>query len=198
MSSTPFESSPGKSQIKPRSLYRTVLCFCFVLLFGVAAAQQSRQSAEPKYIPAGPPGWRVTGDDTLGAFFFSESIMQPGTAGPVPHRHSREDELWYILEGQLEFRVGERGERTFVAGPGATVFGPRGIPHTFKAVGTVPARFVFVASPAGFEKFLAERTALGKEIPTTDPSYAGRYKTLTDKYGLEYSSDWSFPPKAAN
>jgi hypothetical protein len=123
--------------MKPRNAYRTILGLCFVLLFGVAAAQQSRQSAEPKYIAAGSPGWRVTGDDTLGAFFFSESIMQP-------------------------------------------------------------ARFVFVASPAGLEKFFAERTALGKEIPTTDPSYAGRYKALTDKYGLEYSSDWSFPPMAKN
>ena len=184
--------------MKPRNAYRTILGLCFVLLFGVAAAQQSRQSAEPKYIPAGPPGWRVTGDNTLGAFSFSESIAQPGTAGPVPHRHSREDELWYILEGQLEFRIGERGERTFVAGPGETVFGPRGIPHTFRAVGTIPARYVFVVAPAGLEKFFAERAALGKEIPTTDPSYAGRYKVLTDKYGMEYSSDWSFPPMVKN
>ena len=124
--------------------------------------------------------------------------MQPGTPGPVPHRHSREDELWYILEGQLEFRIGERGERTLVAGPGETVFGPRGIPHTFRAVGTIPARYVFVVAPAGLEKFFAERAALGKEIPTTDPSYAGRYKVLTDKYGMEYSSDWSFPPMVKN
>jgi mannose-6-phosphate isomerase-like protein (cupin superfamily) len=182
----------------PRNAYRTILGLCFVLLFGVAVAQQNLQRAQPKSLSAGPPGWRLTADDTLGAFSFGERIAQPGAAGPEPHRHSREDELWYVLEGQLEFRIGDRGEQVIVAGPGATVFGPRGIPHTFKAVGMTPARYVIFVSPAGLEKFFAERTALGKEIRTTDPSYASRYKALTDKYGLEYSSDWSFSPSARN
>jgi|RhiMetdeSRZDD1v2_1073273.scaffolds.fasta_scaffold40644_3 mannose-6-phosphate isomerase-like protein (cupin superfamily) len=184
--------------MRARNSYRTILGLCFVLLFGVAIAQQSQKYADAKYIAAGPPGWRVTGDDTLGGFSLNEGIAQPGTAGPVPHRHSREDELWYVLEGQLEFKIGERGEQIIVAGPGATVFGPRGIPHTFRAVGTTPARYLTFISPAGFEKFFAERIALGKEVPTTDPSYAARYKVLTDKYGVEYSSDWSFPPMAKN
>jgi mannose-6-phosphate isomerase-like protein (cupin superfamily) len=183
--------------MKPRNLYRTILGVGFVLLFGVAVAQQSKQVAEPKHIPAGPPGWRVTGDDTLGAYSFSESIVQPGT-GPVPHRHSREDESFYILDGRLEFRLGERGERIITADPGSFVFAPRGIPHVFKNVGSVPARMLVVIAPAGLEKFFAERTALGKEVPTTDPSYAARYRVLTDKYGLEYSSDWSFPAMARN
>lgn len=160
----------------------------------------SAKSAERRteYAAGGTPGWRVTGDDTLGAFSFAENVLQPGTPGPVPHRHSREDEFWLVLEGQLEFRIGERGERTFIAGPGATVFGPRGIPHTFKAVGTGPARYAIVISPAGLEKFFAERAALGREIATTDSSYADRYKALTDKYGLEYREDWSFSPTARN
>ena len=55
-----------------------------------------------------------------------------------------------------------------------------------------------IVSPAGLEKFFDERTALGKELPTTDPSYAARYKALTEKYGLEYSSDWLFSPKASD
>jgi len=192
------EFALGERQMKARNLYRTILGVGFVLLFGVAIAQQNQKSAEPKYIPASPAGWRVTGDDTLGAFSFSEVILQPGSGPPEPHRHSREDELWYILEGELEFRIGERGERTFVAGPGATVFGPRGVPHFFKAVGTNPASYVFVISPAGFERFFAERTQLEKEIPRTDPSFAARSKVLRDKYGLEVSSDWSFPPIGKN
>ena len=53
-----------------------------------------------------------------------------------------------------------------------------------------------IISPAGLEKFFEERNAIGKELPTTDPSYAGRDKALSEKYGLEYSRDWSFPPKA--
>ena len=185
-------------EMQPRILYRTTLGLCFVMLFGVSLAQQSWRSAEPKHVPAGFRGWRVTGENSFGAFSFSESIVQPGSPGPVPHRHTREDELWHVLEGQLEFKLGERGERTIVAGPGESVFGPRGVPHTFKAIGSVPARVAFIASPAGLENFFAERTALGKEIPTTDPAYAGRLRAIEQKYGLEYSSDWSFPPMAKN
>jgi quercetin dioxygenase-like cupin family protein len=162
------------------------------------ADAQRAASASPKqdlvYVPPGSLGVKVKGNDTLGAYSFTEGIAQPGS-GPVPHRHSREDESFFVLDGELEFRV---GERVIVAAPGSFVFAPRGIPHTFKNVGTTPARFLVIVSPAGLEKFFDERTALGKEVPTTDPSYAARYKALTEKYGLEYSSDWSFPPKASD
>ncbi len=185
--------------MKPRRLFLTVLCFCLVLGFGVAGAQQSKQSTSPQrdplYIPPNSLGLKVTGKDTLGAYSFREFIAQPGT-GPVPHRHSREDESFYILNGRLEFRLGERGERLIVAGPGSFVFAPRGIPHTYKNVGTTPARALVIIPPAGLEQFFGERNALQKEVPTTDPSYAGRDKALSEKYGLEYNSDWSFPPKA--
>lgn len=181
----------------PRNLYRAILGLCFVLLFGVAAAQQIKQSAEPLHIPPGPPGLRVAAKETLGAYSFSEFVMQPGT-GPAPHRHSREDEAFYVLEGQFEFKVGERGERVIAAGPGSVVFAPRGVPHAFKNVGTTPAKGLVVISPAGLEQFFGERRALEKEIPKTDAIYAARLKALEEKFGLEYSSDWSFPPKAAN
>jgi uncharacterized RmlC-like cupin family protein len=123
--------------------------------------------------------------------------VQPG-AGSVPHRHSREDETFYVLDGQVEFKIGERGERVIKGDPGSFVFAPRGIPHAFKNVGTTPAKFLVIISPAGFEKFLQERAALEKEVPTTDPSHAAKRKALDEKYGIEYSRDWSFPPKAAN
>ena len=183
--------------MKPRRYFLTVVCFCLVLLYSVAGAQQSKQSASPQrdpvYIPPNSPGWKVKAKDTLGAYSFTESIVAPGT-GPVPHRHSREDESFYILEGQFEFRIGERGERSIVAAPGTFVFAPRGIPHTFRNVGTTPARILVIISPAGLEKFFEERTALQKEFPTTDPSYPSRDKALSEKYGLEYNNDW-FPSK---
>jgi quercetin dioxygenase-like cupin family protein len=181
--------------MKPRHLALTVLCFCFILLSGAARAQQSEQRAspqrEPIYIPPNSLGSKVESKDTLGAYSLIEFIVAPGT-GPIPHRHSREDESFYILDGQLEFRV---GERIVTAGAGSFLLAPRGIPHTFKNVGTTPARVLVTISPAGLEKFFDERRALSKELPTTDPTYAGRSKALNEKYGLEYSSDWSFPPK---
>ena len=102
--------------MKPRRFFLTVFCFCFVLLLGVAGAQQSKQSPSPQrdpiYIPPNSPGSKVTGKDTVGAYSFTEFIAAPGT-GPVPHRHSREDESFYILEGQLEFRIGEEASVSF-------------------------------------------------------------------------------------
>jgi quercetin dioxygenase-like cupin family protein len=146
---------------------------------------------EPIYIPPNSVGWKVKSEDTLGTHSYGEFIVEPGT-GPVPHRHSREDESFYILDGQLEFRMGERGERLIVAASESFVFAPRGIPHTFKNVGTTPARVLVIISPAGLERFFAERDALQKELPINDPSYPTRDKALSEKYGLEFSSDWSF------
>jgi uncharacterized RmlC-like cupin family protein len=91
--------------------------------------------------------------------------------------------------------MGERGERLIVAASGSFVFAPRGIPHTLKNVGTTSARCLVIISPGGLEGFFAERDALQKELSITDPSYASRDKALSEKYGLEFSSDWLFSPK---
>lgn len=147
----------------PRNAYRSIFGLCFVLLIGVAVAQQNSQRAQPKSLSAGPSGWRLTADDTVGAFSFGEIIVQPGT-GPEPHRHSREDELWYVLEGQLEFRIGDRGEQVIVAGPGTTVFGPRGIPHTYKALGTTPARYVISSRPEDLRNFSQRELRSAKKL----------------------------------
>jgi uncharacterized cupin superfamily protein len=98
---------------------------------------------------------------------------------------------FYVLEGQLEFRV---GDRTIVAGPGTFLFAPKGIPHTFKSVGSTPARFLTIISPAGLENFFAERNNLQKEMSPNDPAYVEKHKALADRYGMEFRSDWSFPP----
>jgi quercetin dioxygenase-like cupin family protein len=67
-----------------------------------------------------------------------------------------------VLEGEYEFSV---GERTILAGAGSIVYGPRNLPHTFKNVGTKPARMRAFVTPAGFEGFLEE---VGEEV--TDES----------------------------
>lgn len=68
--------------------------------------------------------------------------------GPPLHVHHREDEAFYVIEGEIRFR---RGEEEFVGGPGSWVWGPRGVPHTFK-VESDGARALVVATPAGFER----------------------------------------------
>ena len=94
-----------------------VLCFSFSLSYGLAVAHETGQTAtfqrEPIHIPPNSQGPKVQNKDTLGAYSLIEFTVKPRT-GPVPHRHSREDEAFYILDGELEFRLGERGERVIV------------------------------------------------------------------------------------
>ena len=185
--------------MKLSMLFPLTLCCCCILTGSVAAQQPQQQNPSPPapsprglvYLPPDSLGWKVTAQDTRGAYTFGESIVPPQT-GPEPHRHSREDEAWYVFDGQLEIRV---GEHVMKAAPGTFVFAPRGIPHNYKNVGTTPAKVLVILAPAGLEKFFEERETLRKELPTTDPAYPERYKALAEKYGLEYSSDWSFPSK---
>lgn len=68
--------------------------------------------------------------------------------GPPLHVHHREDESFYLLEGEVRFR---QGDQEFVAGPGTWVWGERGVPHTFK-VESDRARLLIIVTPGGFEE----------------------------------------------
>jgi quercetin dioxygenase-like cupin family protein len=80
-----------------------------------------------------------------------EAVAFRSTEPPL-HIHSREDEAWYVLDGQITFHVGEDVHR---APSGAFVFAPRGIAHTF-TVDVEPTRVLVLASPSGFEHFALE------------------------------------------
>lgn len=127
---------------------------------------------------------KVVGKDTDGAFAFGEVVSLPG-GGPPPHIHHREDEILYVLEGELEVLV---GERTIQAGAGSTVYGPRNLPHTFKNVGSTPARMLGFATPAGIEEFFEE---VGEEAtdksssPPFGQEQIERLLAVAPKYGME-------------
>ena len=135
-------------------------------------------------------GWKVAAKETQGVFSIIETLVKPGF-GPAPHRHSLEDEGFYVLEGQEEYRI---GDRVILASAGSFVFAPRGIPHAYKNAGPTTSRHITIISPAGFKGFLEERNALRKALSTTDPTYKSKLKALSDKSGLEYNAEWSFPP----
>src|SRR3954454_3448789 len=85
---------------------------------------------------------KASGEDTGGAFALIEALVPPG-GGPPPHIHRREDEAFYVLEGELRSHV---DGRAISAGPGAWVTLARGsLPH-FKNVGDQPARMLIVAT----------------------------------------------------
>ena len=124
---------------------------------------------------------RLHGRDTGGVLSVAESIDQPG-GGPPPHIHNREDETFQVLEGEYEFTC---GGKTFIARKGATIFAPRGVPHTYRYVGHTPGRLMVTMTPAGFEQFFEEVGALQQqEIP--------HVIEIGKKYGLEF-----LPPPSA-
>jgi mannose-6-phosphate isomerase-like protein (cupin superfamily) len=90
-----------------------------------------------------------------------EEITPPGVFAPW-HRHTREDEVCYVIEGALRIW---RGEEMFDIGPGGVALLPRDQAHAFGNVGSDPARMITVITPAGLERFfqvVAER-GLGED-----------------------------------
>ena len=134
----------------------------------VAAATGANASAtgfklnQGKYVPTGtgPAYWGpgdevtflITGEETDGAVFMSE-LSVPPAGGPPPHIHHREDESFYIREGTLAIRV---GDRTANVSPGDFVHVPQGTVHCFKNTGNTHAKMLVTFTPAGMERFFEE------------------------------------------
>jgi quercetin dioxygenase-like cupin family protein len=120
---------------------------------------------------------RLYGRDTGGVLSVVESIDLPG-GGPPPHIHHREDETFQILEGDFEFSV---GDKKIMAKQGATIFAPRGIPHTYRYLGQTPGKLMCTITPAGFEGFFEEVGALSPQQQQDIP----RVMEIAKKFGLE-------------
>ncbi len=94
---------------------------------------------------------KVRAEKTGGALGVVEGRFYEGF-GPPLHVHSREDEAFYVTDGEIRFR---QGEEEFVAGPGTWFWGRRGIPHAFK-VESESARALVVVTPGGLERMFEE------------------------------------------
>ena len=128
--------------------------------------------------------FKATGDDTGGAFAMVEAQVQPQN-GPPPHIHRREDETFYVLEGEFSFL---HGDAAFSAGPGSFIYIPKGTLHTYKNVSGAIGRLVFLLTPAGFEKFFEEVGGPAKDKttpPPFDPATVEKLLKLAPKYHLE-------------
>ena len=120
----------------------------------------------------------VDGAESGGGFSLVEHPMEPhALAGPM-HRHSREDEYSFVLEGRVGADLG--GEIVY-GEPGDLIFKPRGQWHTFWNADDQPARILEIISPAGFEKFFEQITGLA-ERGELDPAAMG---ALAATYGTE-------------
>jgi quercetin dioxygenase-like cupin family protein len=114
----------------------------------------------------GPLVLLVQGEQTGGRLTALENVIPPGQ-GPPLHSHDAEDESWYVLEGVLEFQLGDDEHRTPA---GSFVFVPRGTPHCFVNVGDAPARILVLFNPSGMERFFSAFATL--DAP--DPAAFGR------------------------
>ncbi len=94
----------------------------------------------------------ATGEETGGKYALFDAIVSPG-GGPPPHVHSREEEGFYVLEGEITFTI--NGERV-VATAGMFANMPVGTPHSFKNEGDKPARMLISVAPAGLEQMFFE------------------------------------------
>ena len=123
---------------------------------------------------------RSTADTTNGAFGLIESWeMPPGFASPY-HTHHREDESFYVMEGQMAFVVDGKWH---MAGAGTFVYGPRELAHGFKVIGNSPARMLLMCNPAGFEGFvLAQQTPIAE--PPSPPDM-GKLLMLAAQYEID-------------
>ena len=123
----------------------------------------------------------ATGNDTDGGYFLVEATVPPG-GGPPFHIQTREEEAFYILEGELSF-YGDDGE--IVAGPGTFLNIPKGAKHRFRNNGSETAKMLFFFTPAGIEGLFDKLATM--EVPSGDfSSVIKALNVLGEGYGVEY------------
>ena len=120
----------------------------------------------------------VDGETTGEGFSLVEHPMSARALAAPLHRHTREDEYSYVIEGRMGALL---GDEVLEAGPGDLVFKPRGEWHTFWNAGDGPCRILEIIATAGFERFFAELVDLGG-VGAAEPAALG---ALCERYGLE-------------
>jgi mannose-6-phosphate isomerase-like protein (cupin superfamily) len=122
---------------------------------------------------------RVPSESTGGAFAIIEE------AGPMvdtpAHLHEHEDELFYVLEGEHVYEV---GDEQFRLGPGGLVFAPRGVPHSQRRVVSGVGRQLVLVSPGGLEGFFRDLAAAHEEGTLGAEAYAA----ASERYGITWIS----------
>lgn len=122
---------------------------------------------------------KASADSTGGAF----TILEENEPVDTPlHVHENEDELFYVLEGEHVFQV---GDRQFQAGPGELVFAPRGVPHAQRRVASRTGRILVLASPAGLEGFFRELAEADRAGAIGPDAYARASNT----YGITWLAE---------
>jgi quercetin dioxygenase-like cupin family protein len=137
--------------------------------------------------------FKALGAETNEQFWALEGLADQHMAVPL-HAHSHEDEIWYVLEGEIAFTV---GEETRIGGPGTFVYIPRNVPHTFQ-IRSATARWFGIGTPAGLDQWFFETgepaQAMTLPPPPAGPPDVGALIASLQAYGTETVGP---PPGAA-
>jgi quercetin dioxygenase-like cupin family protein len=121
---------------------------------------------------------KIKSKDTNSAFSVMEFVTPPGK-GVALHVHEREDELVYLLEGEIEVTLGNQKMK---AVPGVMALLPRGVPHGFTNIGNKPCRLLDTILPGQFDNYFVELAAL---YAVGEPP-EGQIDALSRKYRIRY------------
>jgi quercetin dioxygenase-like cupin family protein len=144
------------------------------------------QSGEPWWWFGGLALIKLAGRQTEGRFSLIEMLWPAKLEVPL-HVHTREDELFHMLEGRISYRI---GDSRFEAAPGHTIFAPRNIPHNFIVTSPEPARYLIVYSPAGFEEFIRESSQPAQTFTLPPNPYAPVDGSALQKIGALMASKY--------
>ncbi len=131
------------------------------------------QSGDRIEVRGGWISFLAVGEQTGGAYALIETANGPST-GVRLHVHEREDETWFVIEGEYEFQV---GDQTFHARAGDYVFGPRGVPHRYANRTASLSRALIMVTPSGFEGFWRESAHLRDD--------GAAHEALGQRYGVK-------------
>jgi quercetin dioxygenase-like cupin family protein len=143
-------------------------------------------SSKRYFFDVGIGGVCLSGADTGGAYCLLDVGLAPGMTVPR-HTHTREDEAYYVLRGELEVIV---GDEVFNLRAGDTLLAPRNIPHQLRNSGNVENHYLLMFSPSGFEDFLMATRVPAPDnaaAPNEPPAAAIRnVHELAAGYGIQF------------
>jgi len=169
------------------SLLTSTAFASFPAMATIKTGEKEPKSADPKIVRAqegkkvnvigDQQTFKLTGEDTDGQFTLIEEVNPPGTMIP-PHVHTKEDEVFKVLEGELEVTV---GDKTMVLKAGDLAFAPRNVPHSWKVVGEKDCKTILSAFPAGIEIMFEELGGL----PPGKPDFP-KVAEICGRYGITF------------
>jgi mannose-6-phosphate isomerase-like protein (cupin superfamily) len=131
----------------------------------------------------------LSGADTGGTYCLLEAGLAPGMSVPR-HTHTREDEAYFVLIGELEVTV---GDEVFILRPGDSLMAPRDVPHQLRNSGNVENHYLLVFSPPGFEEFVRLTAVPAPDnaaAPTKPPAISVQYvHELATDFGILFGGE---------